>query len=365
MKKKTLAILMTVCALGLSAVSCTGKDGQSGAGSETAEVSESAQADGQSGADGEDGAKTSGSAEESNADGASGNAEERDADGVSGSAEESNADGASGNAEESDADKASGSAEGPGDAADAPWIMYSDSVFKQELGDLDGNGVQEFGVYVSGEMDVPDDMAYCSFYWNGEQIYSYPDKELPIEPGSAVLLDLDGDGEKEIFLTMDPHVNSMPLMEYTVLKQTDQGWKELEVYHAKEDLHSNSFPIRVVYKPSIDSIVLSCDGLDKEIAYNYREHYEKLKENAMEGMAEAFDSVLDGTAYEEGAASGNLAPWGIWEIEPRRFEQTDCLVATQGLYGVEDRYDELGTVEVCFCYDNNGKIKVLDIQYKE
>lgn len=59
-------------------------------------------------------------------------------------------------------------------------------------------------------------------------------------------IDLDSDGEPEIFFTFEPHVNSMPLIEYAVLKRTGSGWKALEMIHG-ETMLDNGFPISSRY----------------------------------------------------------------------------------------------------------------------
>ena len=56
-----------------------------------------------------------------------------------------------------------------------------------------------------------------------------------MSPGKAEYIDLDKDGQKEVFLSFWPNVNSMPLVEYIVLKQkADMSWAPLEMIHGEE-----------------------------------------------------------------------------------------------------------------------------------
>ena len=68
-----------------------------------------------------------------------------------------------------------------------------------KFGDLDSNGVDEYGkIY---KLDTKQGyVCRTLFYWNDEVIYDY---EFSYETsfGETEYLDLDQDGEKEIFLT--------------------------------------------------------------------------------------------------------------------------------------------------------------------
>lgn len=54
-------------------------------------------------------------------------------------------------------------------------------------------------IYKEAESDLPVYDAHLSFYFNGEFIYEYDDL-LRTSPGDAEYIDLNSDGEPEIFL---------------------------------------------------------------------------------------------------------------------------------------------------------------------
>lgn len=157
---------------------------------------------------------------------------------------------------------------------DNGYIWLSDTVFISELKDLDGNGTKE---YV--EVDLGDESnnfySHFKFYWNGEMIYEYEDP-CRIDPCVAEYVDLDHDGEKEIFFSFAPRVNSMPLMEYIVLKQNNSSWKPLEMIHG-ETMMDNAFPLSVTKGDTKWQAVISCENLDESVTFDVESHYLDLK----------------------------------------------------------------------------------------
>ncbi|MCM1099917.1 MAG: M56 family metallopeptidase [Clostridium sp.] len=224
-----------------------------------------------------------------------------------------------------------------------PNIDPEDSTTRvRDLGDLDGNGEHEYLVATLNEGETGYD-GHLTFYWNGESIYEYDDL-LMMHPGPAEYIDLDGDGKEEIFFTFDPFVNSMPLVEYAVLKQTDTGWKALEMVHGGTML-DNAFPITCRYGSARDTIVIACEGLEKEIVYDITGHPESDR-------------------YAEGDIFGWVSDWGIWEIVSEVYEGRNCLVATHGLEGPGGKWDELGLVDIRFDYDENGRVHIIDMEFR-
>ena len=157
---------------------------------------------------------------------------------------------------------------------DNGYIWLSDTVFISELEDLDGNGTKE---YV--EVDLGDESnnfySHFKFYWNGEMIYEYEDP-CRIAPCVAEYVDLDHDGEKEIFFSFAPRVNSMPLEEYIVLKQYNSSWKPLEMIHG-ETMMDNAFPLSVTKGDTKWQAVISCENLDESVTFDVESHYLDLK----------------------------------------------------------------------------------------
>ena len=208
---------------------------------------------------------------------------------------------------------------------DNGYIWLSDTVFISELEDLDGNGTKE---YV--EVDLGDESnnfySHFKFYWNGEMIYEYEDP-CRIDPCVAEYVDLDHDGEKEIFFSFAPRVNSMPLEEYIVLKQYNSSWKPLEMIHG-ETMMDNAFPLSVTKGDTKWQAVISCENLDESVTFDVESHYLDLKREFLSDNGEEteFTSQLvewyetEFVDYPSGEICGNVSAWGIWNIEVGEYE---------------------------------------------
>lgn len=251
-----------------------------------------------------------------------------------------------------------GSGENAGQAED----MYAPH--RYDMGDLDGNGEQEY-VMISFLEDDPDHDGHLDFYFNGELIYGFDDI-LRMSPGDAEYIDLDGDGKQEIFFTFYPHVNSMPLVEYAVLKQTGSSWNPLEMIHG-ETILDNGFPITSRYKEE-NTIVITCEGADQEIVYNFKEYYENRirEEQESSGDARQYAEILEQQGgYREGDEFGGIAAWGVWEICSGTYDGRNCLIATHGLEGPLGKWDNMGLVDVYFDYDERGQVHILNLDFRE
>lgn len=248
---------------------------------------------------------------------------------------------------------------GEGDAAQED--MYAPH--RYDMGDLDENGVPEY-VVISFLEDNPDYDGHLEFYFNGELIYEFDDI-LWMSPGEAEYIDLDGDGKKEIFFTFWPHVNSMPLVEYAVLKQTGGSWELLEMIHG-ETMLDNGFPIASRYGKEENTLVITCEGTDQEIVYNFKEYYENRirEEQESGGDPRQYAEVLEGR-YNEGDKFGGIAAWGVWEIGSGTYNGRNCLVATHGLEGPLGKWDMIGLVDVYFDYDTEGRVNILNLEFRE
>lgn len=235
---------------------------------------------------------------------------------------------------------------------------------RHDLGDLDGNGEQEYLLLTVLTDDSEYDM-HLSFYFNGESIYEYDDL-LRLYPTKAEYIDLDQDGEKEIFFAFYPMVNSMPLIEYAVLKQTGNGWKALEMIHG-ETMLDNAFPISCRYGSTDNTIVIACEGTEKEIIYNIEAHYENIIKEYREYNMDysAYARILEGNMYKEGDEFGSIAAWGIWEICSGTYDGRNCLIATHGLQGPEGKFDTIGLVDIYFDYNEKGLVNILDMEFRD
>lgn len=238
-----------------------------------------------------------------------------------------------------------------------------------EFGDLDDNGVEEYGkIY---ELDTQEGyVCHILFYMNDEVIY---DSEVSYKTafGDARYLDLDEDGEKEIFLTFWPNVNSMPLVEYMVLKQkSDLSWESLEMIHG-ETMMDNAFPISVTKGKNEWEAVISCEGLEKTVIFDLKFYYSKLMELWEKAETDekdyyerlGFDYEKGFPAESEWYSFGTVCAWGIWNIKSGEYQGKPCLIATHGIQGY-DKFDFWGELDVYFNYDTQGKTRFLDMEFR-
>lgn len=172
-----------------------------------------------------------------------------------------------------------------------------------------------------------------------------------VEPSRVEYPDLDEDGEKEIFYTFAPRVNSAELVEYVVLKQKGDKWQPLQMQQ-EGNLAENNFAVSVIYQGNYN-VEISCEGIEKTIAYNVQKHYERM--------------VEDDTVAVAGDEYGCLAAWGMWDIKPALYdnEVKNCLVATYGIQGLAEKHDFFGYLDVYFNYDSEENYQIMDLQFEE
>jgi|GEM_PF-1961641 beta-lactamase regulating signal transducer with metallopeptidase domain len=237
--------------------------------------------------------------------------------------------------------------------------------------DIDRNGIEDHIYAYQPEEDEKDEGDDTTIRWslelNGKNIYQ-GSHEL-ICDFDASSMDLDEDGEPEILVRVLPHVNSMPLEEYVVLKQEGDGWIELENSGDFEqsdgnETPTNAFPVVVTVgsKPATVDIT-TMDG--QTITVDLKDHYEKMRE-AQEGtdLGKLADEFLNGDTYKPGDAYGTTADWGIWEIEAVRIGDKNAIRARQGVQSLRGgKWDILGTLDTYYSYDQNGKIQFLETEF--
>ena len=244
-------------------------------------------------------------------------------------------------------------------------VFYPIGPFWASVGDLGGDARDDYVIY-TGQDGV---YYHLALYFAGEGIVFEHEDPLPVDLGDLFCkVDLDHDGEDEILLTMWPHVNSMPLEEYAVLKKVDGTWMKLEMYHEELDILANSFPLRLVRGTGKWEAKLSCRGLNKTITLDLEPDYNHWKALAEQGE-DSFPQT-NRMYYENefshtkpGESVGGISAWGIWKIELSSFDGQPCLVATQGIQGY-DKHIPWGQVYIYFDYDRNGKIRVLDLVFE-
>lgn len=234
----------------------------------------------------------------------------------------------------------------------------------EELDDIDGNGQPEYVVYYDTEECEHSKFVYV---FNLEKIYQHEDL-IYVDFGDTRYVDLDHDGENEVVMRMEPHVNSADLMEYAVIKDRGGTWEKLEMYQG-DTILDNSFPISVVKGAGRFEAKISVRGLDKETVIdieNIYDYWKKMSEDAAEisswgrAMKNYYDWEFSGLS--ENAACAYTAAWGIWDIQYGTYQGQTCLIAEQGIDGY-DKHDFWGNVFVYFDYDRNGKIRILDFTY--
>jgi len=170
--------------------------------------------------------------------------------------------------------------------------------------DLDGNGEQEYLV-------IENDTNYGSLtmYFNEEPVYKYEEELRIIGVDAKEYIDLDKDGQKEIFVSFLPSVNSMPLEEWFVLKQGENGWELLEMYHYGEDMLDNGFPLEVTLQEKDYQLLIACEGCEKTIPYDAITHYAE-KEKEKEFGDPSYDAYVQSN-FEKGDIVGDTCAWAF------------------------------------------------------
>lgn len=228
--------------------------------------------------------------------------------------------------------------------------------------DLDGDGTEEYILLESGDFLNQNIInGRITMYVNNEPVYQYTEELRIIGVSDMEYLDLNGDGQEEIFVSFYPAVNSMPLMEWFVLKKANDGWEMLEMYHYEDDMAANAFPITVVLGKKDFNLSIRCEGWEGETTFDATEHYELRKAELVDGN-NAYEDFMNGQ-YEVGDVVGYPLSWGVWEIYSGTYNGENCLIAAHGLGGPSGKYDYYGNADVYFDYDENGKIRILDMVF--
>lgn len=257
------------------------------------------------------------------------------------------------------------------ESGDTDITRISDSMYEKSFGEIDGNRVS-VQVEQPYEEEGTDYYSHQKLFWNGTMIWEYSEVNY-VEPSRVEYLDLDEDGEKEIFYTFAPRVNSAGLVEYVVLKQKGDKWQPLQMQQ-EGNLAENNFAVSVIYQGNYN-VEISCEGIEKTIAYNVQKHYERMvedetetsKKQGFENEPSLYQPYLDDTVAVAGDEYGCLAAWGMWDIKPALYdnEVKNCLVATYGIQGLAEKHDFFGYLDVYFNYDSEENYQILDLQFEE
>lgn len=237
----------------------------------------------------------------------------------------------------------------------------------EELEDIDGNGQPEYVVYYGEDNGESNEHNVFVYAFNMEKIYRHEDV-LFVEVLDTKYMDLDRDKEKEVVIRMLPHVTSMPLMEYAVIKERNGNWEKLEMYQG-EDILDNTFPILVVKGEGQFEAKISVAGLDKEISINFEKGYNYWKKASDDTAESASFAQRVKNHYDQevlnmkkGSVCAHTSTWGVWNIHYGTYEGQECLIAEQGIEGYS-KEDIWGNVFIYFDYDTNGKIRILNLTF--
>jgi len=230
--------------------------------------------------------------------------------------------------------------------------------------DLDGDGTEEYVLVESGDfLGGNVENGRITVYVNNEPVYQYTEDPHIIGVKQMEYVDLDGDGQEEIYVSFIPAVNSMPLEEWFVLKKDGVDWKVLELISNGQAMNENAFPITVVMKSAPFELGIRCTGWDGEIDFDATARYECLREE-VEMNNDAYTAFMDAD-YEAGDVVGGFLDYGIWSIQTGTYEGKNCLIAEHGLGGMRGKYEYYGNAYVYFDYDSEGKIRILDMTFIE
>jgi len=245
-----------------------------------------------------------------------------------------------------------------------PVVEHSDEWSEKiPWGDLDGDGTEEYILLETGDFLGQNVVGgRITMYVNNEPVYQYTEELRIFGLGDKGYLDLNGDGQEEIFVSFYPAVNSMPLTEWFVLEKTEDGWEMLEMYHEEGNMLSNAFPITVLLDKKDFGFSIRCESWDGKIDFDATEHSEQMKAELEEGN-NTYEAFME-SQYEVGDEVGTPLPWGVWVMRTGTYNGQNCLIAEHGLGGPGGKYDYYGDAEVYFNYDSDGKIKILDMVFR-
>lgn len=223
--------------------------------------------------------------------------------------------------------------------------------------DLNGDGLNDYLINYFQDGVCRRIALYLRGKW---AVYEHIE-EIGVGFGDCYSVDLDGDGKKEILLLIEPHVNSMPLEEFTVLKLGHNGWDTLET--------CTSLPLKMTRRTEPYEIILGCDGYDQTISFSVKDRYDAWKTLASQEGNSFYEEMKRYYEFEvanakAGAEIGSIMEWGIWKINLTEFDGRPCLMALQGIQGYS-KEDQWGEVEIYFDYDAEGKIRILDLKFSE
>jgi hypothetical protein len=217
--------------------------------------------------------------------------------------------------------------------------------------DIDLNGVMDIVRILERE----DGSVYIQIIFNGEDIYHCEWSGLRLLSVDVFeYLDLDRDGENEIFITANPSVNSRPLIEILTLKQTDGRWSMLEI--PLNENGNNCFPFSITRGKEEFDFIISSEYTEKQIHFDASSFYEDGPDSNPNSI-----HAYRNNHYKAGDQVAYISSWGIWETQTGSYDGYNCIIAQQGMEAPYGNY--LGRVIIYYDYDANRSIEVLNIEY--
>lgn len=248
------------------------------------------------------------------------------------------------------------------------YLMADAESWKRyDLGDLDQNGVKDY-VICGKNADSSDASKLYGWmlYLNEEMIYQCAEEVVAFSP-KAQLIDLDEDGQEELFFQYTTHLNDL-LDKFVVLKKMRSGWAELENPRCwdynEETWCYNSFPV-YAFRTEDLVIRIDCEGVES-FTVDLREYYEKFLELEGDGVhSHTLNKILQGSGVDYPDLWGIAAPWGIRSLRTEQLEDgRNCIVARQAIESLElQKYDVFGEMDFYFNYDSEGKIQIIMMDY--
>ena len=127
---------------------------------------------------------------------------------------------------------------------------------------------------------------------------------------------------------------------------------------------TNTFPVKVTVGKKPNTVDIAWEGLDT-ITVDVKGHYED-RLNEDDTLSRLAKDILSNNTYKAGDELWTAAGWGLWSVEPASFNGVECLKAEQGICSIIGmKSDVLGTLDLYFNYDSNGKIQVLGMNFNQ
>jgi hypothetical protein len=227
----------------------------------------------------------------------------------------------------------------------------SETIVQELSKDIDNNGSMD-SVHI---IEREDGSEFIQVIFNKDDIFQYEWASLRLLSIDAFEhLDLDRDGENEIFITVYPNVNSRPLIEVLTLKISNDRWYKLDV--PLNEIGNNCFPFNITRGKEEFDFVISSEYSDKRVHFDASSFYIDEPESNSNSI-----QTYRNNHYKEGDKVAFISSWGIWEAQTGTYDGRNCIIAQQGIEGPYG--NGLGRVIIYYDYDVNGLLEMLNYEY--